>query len=97
MLTKVIFSLAAMALLLPLGLLADESDKPVTSQQLDMDHDGYITLIEATGHTQLLRKWTEVDKDTDGRLEKTEFSAFEIQPKFVPDPEDVEIGAAPTK
>jgi len=47
----------------------------------------------------LLRQWTEVDKDTDGRLEMTEFSAFETEPeRFVPaiNPDEAHIGAAPT-
>ena len=92
---KVIMSLAAVAVVIPLGLSAGETERPVTFEQLDMDRDGYVSIIEATGHTELLRKWSQVDKDTDGRLEMIEFSAFEEQPTFIPDPEDVEIGAAP--
>ena len=94
---KAILSLAAVAVMLPLGLLADETQRPVTFQQLDMDNDGYVSIIEATGHTNLLRKWSDVDTDTDGRLEATEFSAFEIEPTYVPpvDPDEAEIGAAP--
>jgi len=47
----------------------------------------------------LLRQWSEVDVDTDGRLEITEFSAFEEEPAtYVPavDPDDPNIGSAPT-
>ena len=92
---KAIYSLAAVAVMLPMGLTAEEVQRRATFQQLDIDKDGYVSVIEATGHINLLRKWGEVDKDTDGRLEAAEFSAFEIEPTFVPDPEDVEIGAAP--
>jgi hypothetical protein len=94
---KAIFGLAAVAVMLPLGLSAEETQGPASFQQLDMDRDGYVTIIEATGHTQLLRKWTAVDTDTDGRLEAAEFSAFEIEPTFAPpiNPDDVDIGAAP--
>lgn len=92
---KAIFSLAAVAVVLPLGLSADDTQRPVTFQQLDMNKDGYVSIIEATGHDELLKKWSEVDEDTDGRLEMTEFSAFEVNPTFVPDPDDEEIGAAP--
>lgn len=92
---KAILSLAAVAVMLPLGLSAEETQRPVTFEQLDMDRDGYVSIIEATGHTELLRKWANIDKDTDGRLEMIEFSAFEVEPSFVPDPDDVEIGAAP--
>lgn len=92
---KAIFSLAAVAVMLPLGLSADETQRPVTFEQLDMNRDGYVSIIEATGHTELLRKWSNIDKDTDGKLEMIEFSAFEVEPTFVPDPDDEEIGAAP--
>lgn len=92
---KAILNLAAVAVMLPLGLSAGETQRPVTFEQLDMDRDGYVSIIEATGHTELLRKWSTIDKDTDGRLEMIEFSAFEVEPTFVPDPEDEEIGAAP--
>jgi len=94
---KTTIALAVAAFMLPPVLLADETQKPVTFQQLDMDRDGYVTIIEATGHTDLLRKWSYIDDDTDGRLEAAEFSAFEVEPRFVPpdDPEDVELGAEP--
>ena len=94
---KTMHSLATVAILLPLGLSAGETERPASFHQLDMDRDGYVTIIEATGHTQLLKKWSDIDTDTDGRLEAVEFSAFEVEPSFVPpdDPEDVELGAEP--
>ena len=97
-----LFTFAAVALVLSQGLPAEEMSD-VTFQQLDQNNDGYVSIIEATGQNELLKKWTEVDKDTDGRLEVTEFSAFEEQSaaSYVPndysDADDPEIGAAPTE
>ena len=71
-----------------------------TFQQLDQDNDGYVSIVEATGQNELLKQWSEVDTDTDGRLEMTEFSAFEEEPAtFVPavEPDDAHIGAAPAE
>lgn len=96
---KAIYTLASAAMVLATGLSAEETQGQTSFQQLDSDNDGYVTILEATGQNQLLRQWTEVDKDTDGRLEMTEFSAFEIEPeRFVPavTPEEAHIGAAPT-
>ncbi|MCI0506693.1 MAG: hypothetical protein L0Z73_11355 [Gammaproteobacteria bacterium] len=92
--------LVSAAVVLSPGLSAEEMQSQPSFQQLDSDKDGYVTIIEATGQNQLLRQWTEVDKDTDGRLEMTEFSAFETEPgTFVPveNPETPEIGAGPTR
>jgi Ca2+-binding EF-hand superfamily protein len=97
---KAIYFLASAAMVLSPGLSAEEMQGQASFQQLDSDKDGYVTIIEATGQNQLLRQWTEVDKDTDGRLEITEFSAFEAEPgSFVPveNPDAPEIGAAPTR
>ena len=96
---KAIYTLASAAMVLATGLSAEETQGQTSFQQLDSDNDGYVTILEATGQNQLLRQWTEVDKDTDGRLEMTEFSAFEIEPeRFIPavNPEEAHIGAAPT-
>lgn len=91
---------AAVALVLSNPVSSEEMPDSTTFTQLDRNHDGYISIIEATGQNELLQQWTEVDKDTDGKLEKAEFSAFEIQQStgYVPDvdPDEAEIGAAPT-
>jgi len=97
---KVIYTLAAVAVMLPLGLSAEEMQSRASFQQLDKDHDGTISVIEATGQTQLLKQWTNVDKNSDGLLEQSEFSAFEAEPgaTFEPvNPESPEIGAGPSK
>jgi len=98
---KVLPTLAAIAVLVPLGISAGEMQDRASFQQLDKDHDGSISVIEATGQIQLLREWGNVDKNSDGMLEQSEFSAFEeANPEltFEPvDPEPPEIGAAPTQ
>ena len=64
---------------------------------LDKDKDGAITINEATGQLRILRNWTDIDKNMDGQLEMSEFSAFESAVEFVPDNMENEdnIGAAP--
>ena len=97
---KAVYLIASAAVMLSLGLSAEEMAGQATFQQLDRDNDGYVSIIEAIGQNELLKQWSNVDTDTDGRLEMTEFSAFEEEPAtFVPavDPDDVDIGAAPTK
>lgn len=95
---KLLKALVAAVVILPAGLLASETQNQPSFQQLDMNNDGFVSVIEATGHTQLLMQWVDIDTDSDGKLEAAEFSAFEIDPGFVP-PEDNEefIGAAPHK
>jgi len=48
-----------------------------TFKQLDVNGDGYISTDEAAGHSKLLRQWANVDKNADGQIEMSEFSAFE--------------------
>jgi hypothetical protein len=75
-------------------------DRTPTFQQLDQDDDGYVSIREATGQNELLKQWTQVDKNTDGQLEAAEFSAFELAPApgFTPPDEsdEPEVGAAPS-
>ncbi len=97
---KAIYLIASGAVVLSLGLSAEEMSSQATFQQLDQNKDGYVSIIEATGQNELLKQWSTVDTDTDGRLEITEFSAFEEEPAtYSPavDPDDVDIGAAPTR
>jgi Ca2+-binding EF-hand superfamily protein len=95
---KAIYAFASAAIVLATGLSAEEIPGAAMFQELDQDKDGYVTIIEATGQNELLRQWTEVDNNTDGRLEMTEFSAFEVEPEtYVPvvTPDEAHIGAAP--
>jgi hypothetical protein len=66
--------------------------------KLDASGDGSISVMEAQGHIDLLRKWVDVDKNADGALDISEFSAFESQEAYVPNEDDdrPDLGAAPT-
>ena len=77
-------------------VLAGEK-KAVTFDDLDTNHDGYISADEAKANPDLWKKFTQADKDSNGKLDVSEFSAFEE--RFVPadDMEEPEPGAAPTK
>lgn len=66
-------------------------------EDLDADSDGYISKTEAMAQKSIAKNWMKADKDKDGRLDISEFSAFEAIEAFVP-PDDREIsepGAAP--
>lgn len=68
-------------------------------RMMDADGDGYISINEASGKLEMLRQWVNADKNGDGQIEFSEFSAFEGLPAatFEPvNPEEVEPGAAPT-
>ncbi|WP_455365965.1 hypothetical protein [Kaarinaea lacus] len=96
---KAIYALASAAMVLSSGLSAEEIPGAAKFQELDQNKDGYVSIVEATGQNELLRQWTEVDNNTDGQLEMTEFSAFEVeQERYAPpvNPDEAEIGAAPT-
>ncbi len=76
-----------------------EQTETNTSANLDRDGDGYISITEATGHNELLRNWSRLDHDSDGKIELSEFSAFESQEApaeyFVPPDVSPEPGAEP--
>lgn len=57
--------------------VADDSATQEQFKKLDTDMNGSISIEEATGQTQMLRNWTDIDKNKDGVLEMSEFSAFE--------------------
>jgi len=76
--------------------LSAEEVKTSTFSTMDKDGDGYISITEATGNEQLVRDWAKYDLDSDGKIELSEFSAFEGSAEaFVPPDDDMEPGAAP--
>lgn len=87
-----------MGLIFGLGVVTVVSAEEVkTFEDLDINSDGYISKDEAMAQKSIERNWTKVDKDKNGRLDISEFSAFEAKGRFEP-PEDSEIaepGAAP--
>jgi Ca2+-binding EF-hand superfamily protein len=82
---------------LGLGVITALSAEEVkTFEQLDADSDGYISKEEAKADTSINRNWTKADKDKNGRLDTSEFSAFEASGYVPPhDREEAEPGAAP--
>lgn len=86
---KGIMLIAALALL-PFDVSA--ADYQTTAQKmfnkLDTNHDGYISREEARSDRQLSQDWDSADTNQDGKLEESEFSAFE---------ENQEMGGTPMK
>ncbi|MDH5258378.1 MAG: hypothetical protein OEX07_10225 [Gammaproteobacteria bacterium] len=70
-----------------------------TFDDIDSDGDGYISKKEANDIDHVKSNWTAADKDNDGKLDVSEFSAFEGKDKFQPPEtmEEPEPGAAPTQ
>ena len=89
--------LVIFALAFTLPVSAERVDTNKQFRMLDADNNGFISIIEATGQNELLMKWSETDKNTDGQLEISEFSMFEPGQQFVPpaDDEQPDPGAAP--
>ena len=85
-------------LVLGLGVVTALSAEEVkTFEDLDIDTNGYISKDEAMAQKSIKRNWAKVDADKNGRIDITEFSAFESTGRFTP-PEDMEVsepGAAP--
>jgi len=73
------------------------AEQPMTFEALDTDGDGYISNKEAGAREDLTKGWQAIDKNTDNKLDITEFSAFESEGRFTPPEESEEpgIGAAP--
>jgi hypothetical protein len=73
------------------------AEPPMTFEALDTDGDGYISNTEAGAREDLTKGWQAIDKNTDNKLDITEFSAFESEGRFTPPEESEEpgIGAAP--
>ena len=84
---------------------AGDASQAEQFSNLDKDNDGYVSINEAEGHLDMLRHWVDIDRDTNGKLEFSEFSAFESKTEedtekaktYVPmmDEESYDLGAAP--
>jgi len=84
------FVLFAGAVLLS-GTVAS-ADFPMTFEAGDTDGDGYISNKEASAREDLTKRWQAIDKNTDNKLDITEFSAFESEGRFTPPEESEEPG-----
>ncbi|HEY9198385.1 MAG TPA: calmodulin [Gammaproteobacteria bacterium] len=47
-------------------------------QSLDADANGYLSQQEAASNADVAKRWTDLDTNKDNMLDKSEFSAFEI-------------------
>jgi Ca2+-binding EF-hand superfamily protein len=93
---RVPFIAAASAIVLTTSLAVAE-EYASTFEQLDVDGDRYISAEEAKARPNLSDNMQASDLDGDGKLNITEFSAFEGKGRFTP-PEESEVaepGAAP--
>ncbi len=92
--------ITAVAIALSGFALADEKQPAsATFEQIDSNHDGYISTAEAIQRDDVAKNWKEIDKNENGKVESDEFIAYESKGRFTP-PEDSaapEIGAAPMK
>ena len=80
----------AVIVLLPLGVSAAEDTGTTKAMfnKLDKNHDGYISQDESKADADLSLNWKSADKNRDGKLEESEFSAFE---------QDRDVGTTPKK
>ena len=94
---KVPFVVAIVASAITFSSGAVMAEEVLTFEQLDVDGDGYISVEEAQARTDLSGALKASDEDGDGKLNITEFSAFEGKGRLTP-PEESSVpepGAAP--
>ena len=70
---------AAVVALFPFAVFAagNQTSSQEKFKNLDTNHDGYISKEEAMKSKWLSQDWSKVDTNKDGKLEESEFSAFE--------------------
>lgn len=72
-------NVAVLALALS-GVAFAAEDPEAIYNAADADQDGMLSESEAEGVPGLTEKWSEVDANQDGQVDKAEFSQFEIKP-----------------
>lgn len=90
MMKTLISAIASMMLASSVAFAGDMNKEQMTSEiessigasapgfeQLDSDHNGAITRDEAEKRDGLAKTWDSVDENDDGKLNRSEFSAFE--------------------
>jgi len=58
------------------SLRRDASASQALFDRLDKNRDGYLTGTELTSQEALTSNWLAVDRDTDGRISRSEFTAI---------------------
>lgn len=76
---------------------AVSADFPATFEALDTNGDGYISNEEASARKDVTKSWQAIDKNTDNKLDISEFDAFEGKGRYTTpeESEEPEPGAAP--
>ena len=75
-LTK-IFGLSGLFLVASFAVAEDQNAK--VFDKLDKNQDGVLSAAEASNSSSLSNKWTEIDADGSGAIDRVEFSAFETE------------------
>ena len=57
------------------GFARDASASRALFDRLDKNRDGYLTGAELTSQEALTTNWIAIDRDTDGRVSRAEFTA----------------------
>ena len=96
---KTLVSISVPLLFYALTVLAANSlPYSATFNDVDSNGDGYLNKAEAIERGDLARQWSKIDKDQDGKIDLSEFTAYESTGRFSPPEESqIEIGAAPTE
>ena len=74
---------------------ASQTVIPYDFDELDTDVDGYLSHEEASVRKDLQDEWATIDKDKDGQLDMSEFSAFEGRGRYTPPHGAHEPGSSP--
>ena len=80
------------------GQEEQQAASTLTFDELDTNHDGYISKTEAKVRKDLVKGWKTADQDKDNKLDVSEFSAFEAKGRYSiegPEISEPEPGAAP--
>ena len=59
----------------------EEGDKSKSLRSLDLDRDGRLSLAEASGHPEIVRRFHRLDRDRDGKLTQSEFDRLAKPPR----------------
>jgi len=63
---------AAFAFAAGSAFAADDKKDP-NFNAMDKDNDGYLTRAEAKGNLDLVKKWKEADRNSDGKVSRAEY------------------------
>ena len=89
--------IAQFILLLVFTVGIAHAEKLQIFDDIDTDGDGYISKSESKSNMNIRNNWTAADTDKDGKIDISEFSAFEGKTTFQPpELEEPEPGAAPS-